>query len=302
MKLVSECMSCLIAQLGRAIKLLSQETSDERIVAVQQILMKEISQMDLSVTTSAFAGALVYKILSEFLQSEDPYAELKRKYNQLAIKMLPSLQEKFEKSTDPFITALRACILGNSIDFGSHLPIDIEKEFQNLEYNDLGGKSTLQNFTTSLKKAEKILMIGDNTGEIVFDKFFLEKLKKLYPNKKLTYAVREGPIINDATIEDAKILGMDKICPIVEASQTPGVIVEKSSNEFQKAFYSADLVLSKGQGNFESLIDFPTNHVEIYFLLKAKCSLMEKIFNIPQGTLLLVKKDESLVKNIEKRY
>ncbi len=298
MKLFGECMSCMIQQLYRAIKLLDPEISEEIIVKGQQKLMKVFSELDILKTTNVTAGIEVYRILGEILNTEDPYLELKEKYNKIAMDYYPKVKKMIEDSEDPLTLAIQTSIMGNAIDFGAPNEINIDEELDNIKNNDLGGPSNVSRFEESLKNAKNILVLGDNCGEIVFDKIFIETLLNLFPEKKITYSVRNGPIINDSTIKDANFVGMDKICPVVESSASAGIILERSSPEFIEVFNSADLILSKGQGNFETMVDIGTENTEVYFMLKAKCNLMEKIFNCPLGTLLLVKKEKEIIDKV----
>ncbi len=138
-----------------------------------------------------------------------------------------------------------------------------------------------------MKKAEKIFIIGDNAGEIVFDKLLIEILLQKYPGTKFIYAVRGGPAINDVIMEDAVETGLSALVEVVQGSVSPGVIMEETTPEFREVFQTADLIISKGQGNFESLDTVDTNGVELYFLLKAKCEVVAEMFNVPLGSLVL---------------
>ena len=293
-------MSCFIDQLSRAIRLLAPDTQEDIIVKAQQKLMGFIVKQNLSEVKNHHLSLEVYRLAGEVLGVIDPFKAQKEEFNKIAMDLTPKIEEMIKNSNQPLLTAIRVCILGNSIDFGAPLEIDIEKELKGIENNDLGGSSNIDQFLNSIKNAKKILILGDNAGEIVFDKIFIENLKKSYPDKDIIYSVRRGPIINDATMTDAMSVGIDKVCTVVEASPTAGISLEGCSAEFISVFNISDLILSKGQGNFESLIDLdnPTTGAETYFLLKAKCALMEKIFNVPMGTLLLVKKEPEFIRKI----
>jgi uncharacterized protein with ATP-grasp and redox domains len=321
MKLYPECMTCFMDQVNRAFRLLKPDLSEDIIVEAQHELMSEISKTDIQRIPNVMLGTMTYGLIARKLSVKDPYYELKKKYNAIALDLYPrvkkmiaerkfAMQKKENKSKTVVLTqteealllAVRASILGNAIDFGSPFPIDVAKELETIESDDLGGESNIYNFVKSLKQAVNILILGDNAGEIVFDKLFIEELHELYPEKKITYSVRGGPIINDATMEDALAIGLNKICKIVVTSATPGIYLKHSTPEFIRSFESADLILSKGQGNFETLIDIPTPKAEVYFLLKAKCTLMEKIFHVKLGTLLLVKKEKDMVQRIGNKF
>ncbi|MGQ4875952.1 MAG: ARMT1-like domain-containing protein, partial [Promethearchaeia archaeon] len=136
-----------------------------------------------------------------------------------------------------------------------------------------------------------LLILGDNSGEIVFDRILIEILQELYPNLEIIYSVRAGPIINDATMEDAEFAGLTKIVKVIEAPAAPGIELSIASDEFKYYFLNeSEVILSKGQGNFESLYGINMPNKEVYYLLKAKCNLMERIFNVKIGDLIFKKK------------
>jgi len=340
MKLFPECMSCLIEQVARAIRLLKPDTPKENIVIVQQKLMGELSKLDLKSTPNVLFGAITYRLVGEFLNEPDPYHKYKREFNQKALGYEKQVKQLISQSQNPLNTAIRFSILGNAIDFGTPHGIDLEAEINSMigtepqikrnianngdiETNeDINGNNDVNNtkninnrndrvgssknfalemdkFLEDLKNANNVLILGDNCGEIVFDKWMLEELTKIWPNKSWKYSVRSGPIINYATMEDAIEVGIDKVVEVIEASPTPGIHLEGSTQRFKEAFAQADFILSKGQGNFESLIDIDTSGKIVYFLLKAKCVLMTKIFGVRAGTLLLVEKSAELLNKID---
>ena len=298
MRIFTECVSCLFDQIDRAIRLLSPSTTDDIIISAQQRLMKIIVEKNLVKTKNHELSFEAYRIVAEILNVTDPFKKQKEKYNNIALDLLPQVNKQIHLSKHPVTTALKACILGNSIDFGAPLQINVGIELEDLEMNDLGGPTNIELFLESLKRSKNILILGDNAGEIVFDRIFIETILDYLPDKRISYSVRKGPIINDATLEDAKIAGITELCEVVESSATAGISMNESTPEFVEKFTSSDLILSKGQGNFESLVDIPSDWAEIYFLLKAKCTLMEKIFSVPGGTLLLVKKEKNLIDRI----
>jgi uncharacterized protein with ATP-grasp and redox domains len=291
-------MSCLIKQVERAIRLLQPNAQDSLIVETQYRLMKHITSKDPSLLRSEDMGTITYTLIAEVIGKQDPYIELKEKYNNIALDLYPQILDKVFKSRDPLRSAIIVSILGNSIDFGSPIPIDIEV-FSNLSKITLEENHQYERLISLLEKANSILILGDNAGEIVFDKILVKILTEKYPNKTITYSVRGGPIINDATMKDAIRIGMPRECKVITSSQSPGVIVEQSSEQFQQIFLGADVILSKGQGNFESIISTSTPTQAVFFLLKAKCELISKIFQVPVETLVLREKTTPLVSTIK---
>jgi len=296
-KLASECMSCLIEQIERAIRLLQPSAPNSLIVETQHRLMKYISDHKPNSLRSEDLGTITYQYIAESLGIKDPYKEQKAMYNQLALDIYPKILEFVKNSEDPLQHAITASIMGNCIDFGSPLSIDFE-EFHKFSGSTLGENNQYEIFLHALDKAKKILILGDNTGEIVFDKIMVKILTETYPNKKFIFAVRGGPIINDATMEDAISIGLTEVCEVIESSASPGAIVKHSPLKFQRIFQEADLIVSKGQGNFESIISTPTTQ-NVFFFLKAKCKLISRVFGVPVGTLLLRKKTDELVSATE---
>lgn len=295
MKYFADCFTCYMNQIHKALRLLDPDIEERRIVDAQKKMMEFIAKTDLDKTNNITFGTEVYNIVAQTLGVKDPYQELKKKYNQLALNLYPKIKQMVTKSKSPLSTAIKMSIMGNSIDFGASNSIDINKEMTEIEENAKNGKLNIEELIQSIEKSKTILILGDNTGEIVFDKIMIEQITNDYPDKKIYYSVRSGPIINDSTIEDAEYIGLDKICTVLETSASPGIILEQSKPEFISVFNRADLIISKGQGNFESIIDINTGNKDVYLLLKAKCMLMTYIFDLPLGSLILQKKNESLI-------
>ena len=291
-------MSCLIKQVERAIRLLRPDAPNSLIVETQHRVMKHIAKQELSSLSSEDMGTVTYKIIGEALGMEDPYSEQKRKYNTLALEIYPRVLEYSKKSQDSLKFAITLSILGNSIDFGASHAIDFS-DFADLSNIGLGEPNHYDQLIKILERSGSILILGDNTGEIVFDKILLKILTETYPSATIYYSVRGGPIINDATMEDAIEVGMTQECIVIESSQSPGVILNNSPSEFQTIFNEADIIISKGQGNFESIITTATTNKPVFFLLKAKCELISRVFEVPQGTLLLREKTDQLTFMVE---
>ena len=284
MRIHPRCLGCMIDQVRKAYRLLHPDVNNDTIVRTQKKVMKKL--LNLENTDAPYYGQAVYQTLSECLGEKDPYAALKKRYNTIALELATQLQELLEQVDDKLLTAITIAIMGNTIDFGTHHSIDIEKDVENFSLTNLG-INHYKELAAALETGERILIIGDNAGEIVFDKILMEYLTGAFSEKRFTYAVRGGPAINDALLEDAQMVGLTEVCPVVEGSACPGVIFAQTSAAFQEAFTGADLVLSKGQGNFESLMEKRYPNKEIFFLLKAKCLIMEEIFGVPMGTLIL---------------
>ncbi len=293
MQLEPECVGCLFNQLLKAFKLLKPNIPRNVIITAQKKLMEYLLNFDINEAAAPILGKVTYNIISELLKNEDPYHDLKNKYNNLVLTQYDELLQIIEDAEDPLLKALLASALGNTIDFASQHDMDIISDLknfiiENLVINDYG------KFQNSLQNSKQLLILGDNAGEIVFDKILIIILKKYYPDLEIIYSVRSAPIINDATIEDAKFINLTELVHVIESNDAPGIILSDTSEEFNKFFFEKDsVILSKGQGNFESLYGLDIPQKDVYYLLKAKCNLMERIFGVKIGDLIFKKKEKS---------
>jgi len=225
----------------------------------------------------------IQSYIKEISGINDPYAELKKKNLEAAHKLLPLVEEEIEAAEDSLLAAFLMSAMGNSIDAGVSLNVNIKENIESALENSFV-RSDYQQFLEELKNAEELLFIADNTGEAVFDKLLLEKLQAY--DLKITYAVRETAVLNDITYQGVVELGIDQYAEIIKSgSRAPGMIMDAASQEFLKHYKKADLVISKGQGNLESLYNIESN---IYFLLKAKCDVIAEVLNVEEGDFVLM--------------
>ncbi|WP_371802626.1 DUF89 domain-containing protein [Candidatus Lokiarchaeum ossiferum] len=293
MDLQSVCLTCLLGQVEKAYKTLQIPYSNSEIVNLQKKIMGRLARVNSLLMP--YYSQIVYQTIAENIGQIDPYKKLKEEYNYRALQLIPILKNEIAISEDPLLAAIKIAIMGNTIDFGTPYTIDIEKDVAEFSLNSLK-INHYKDFISDFQKAEKIMIIGDNTGEVVFDLILIEFLHLNYPSKFITFAVRGGPAINDVTINDIKDLDLQNYCTIVEGSASPGVIMEQTTTQFQQAFKEADIILSKGQGNFESLDGIPLNRSSLYFLLKAKCNLVASKFDVPVGSLIFYHREQMPLK------
>ncbi len=290
MLLEPECVHCLIEQIYKSFGLLNPSAPTDLIIETQRKLMEYLSKDGILKQPGPIIGRQTYKFLAEALGNSDPYKELKRTYNEIAMKYYEQAKERLKKSKDPLLEAVVFAALGNTIDFGTSHGLDLAHDIETFSAEKLL-INDIEEFRKALRKAKNLLILGDNAGEIVFDKLLIEQLKKLYPSLRIIYSVRSGPIINDSTKEDADFVGITKLVNVIESPDTPGIELSIASDEFKREFYeNGGLILTKGQGNFESLYKIDIPNKEVFYLLKAKCVLMERIFNIKIGALIFKKK------------
>jgi len=253
-------------------------------------MLKKLIEVDINKNASPILGKTAYGIVAETLGIKDPYAQLKKEQNRLALQFYDEAKEIVDNANDPLFEAIIVAALGNTIDLAAQHKIDFINDIKNFNPESLV-INDYEDFKNSIENANDLLILGDNNGEVVFDKLLICTIKRKYPHLKIVYSVRSAPIINDVTLEDAKFVSLSGLVPIIEASPTPGIDLSTSSAEFKELFFlKGGIILSKGQGNFESLYQMEIPEKETYYLLKAKCTLMERIFQVKNGDLIFKKK------------
>jgi hypothetical protein len=219
----------------------------------------------------------IHQLVKNLTGKPDPYHDLKLDHIRRALKLCPAIREQIRQSDDPLKYALKASAVGNMIDAAIYMDIQIETIIDEQLGQDFA-KCDLEQFRAHLSTAKTILIIGDNAGESVFDKLLIEQLA----GYSVYYAVKSKPIINDATYADAVLSGLnDKGIQIIESGcDSPGTLLQETTKEFHDLFNVADIVISKGQGNFEGLSDCKR---PVFYLLKAKCAMVARYFGVRQG-------------------
>ncbi|MFH1683662.1 MAG: ARMT1-like domain-containing protein, partial [Candidatus Margulisiibacteriota bacterium] len=201
--------------------------------------------------------------------------------NREALELYPYLKKVVKKAKDPLLMAIRLAIAGNIIDYGALAEFDIRKTVKEVLKKKFA-VSDYKRFKKDLKKAKLLLYVGDNAGEIVFDKVLIEELIK---HVEIVFAVKSKPVLNDVLMADAKMVGMDKVVRVIPSgSDHAGTTVSKGTKEFKKLYRKADIVIAKGQGNFETMDQERQN---IYFLLKTKCPCLARAFGLRAGDIIL---------------
>ena len=276
MKTFLECIPCFMNQALKAGKIASKE--DEKIKKILNEVGKMIEDIPME-NTPPETGMLIYKKISEITNNPDPYKDIKKKNMDEAISLLPMIEKILDESEDRLLTAIRLAIAGNVIDLGVNREFDIKTAIDEVLKQDFA-ICDYEDFKQKLAESEEIIYLGDNSGEAVFDKILIREI-----GKQVTYVVKEKPIINDITLEEAKYLEINKIAKIISSGmEAPGTIIKMCNEEFVKFFYDAKIIISKGQGNYEGLsgIDAP-----IFFMLRAKCPVIAKDINVPIDSIIL---------------
>ena len=257
MKVHLECIPCLLRQALEATKM---STTDE---VVRENSLREAAIYLLNEKWTKILpelGTNVHRIVKRVTGNIDPYNQLKEKCNYMALELYPKLKVIVENSEDPLLAAVKVAIAGNVIDFGPKVTINLENEVKNVLYNELA-INDIDQLKESFLKSGRVLYLADNAGETVFDRILIEELLKR--NVEVTYAVKDAPILNDATFRDAEIAGITEMAKVMSiGTDCTGVLFKECSKKFLEEFDNSNLVISKGQGNYESLNDI--KHKEFF--------------------------------------
>ncbi|AOY60373.1 damage-control phosphatase ARMT1 family protein [Desulfococcus multivorans] len=287
--IASYCHACIMNQARSAARFAElTEDQTERIIAAARAALEKAKAGDILVqhVVRRVADAIIQELGES--PAFDIYAKLKEKSNILSLKYAGMLQKTIDDDECPFETGLQIAAAGNVIDFGarSYDTMNLDEELRILTEVPFA-RYDIAPLKKALESAATLLYLFDNSGEIVFDRLFIEVLQRLYPNLRIVGAVRDKPIINDATLEDAKTVGLDRLIPVISSGSVyPGTILAETTAAFQQVFQSADVILSKGQGNFETL--WPLGDDRIFFLLRIKCDYVAALSRVKKDTLVLM--------------
>ena len=248
-----------------------------------------IAGLPLDVTPPEIAQR-VYEVIAGITGSTDPYYEEKRQANQKALSLYPRLREVVAASADPLLAACKLAIAGNSIDLGPHSRY---ADIDSIAGPALASPLAIDDyarFRKSLAGSRNVLYLGDNAGEIAFDRLLVEELKRV-GDFSISFVVRERPIINDATLADAAYVGLDKVARVVTSgSGAPALVLSQCSPEVRELYRAADTIIVKGQGNYEALSEQPNKN--LFFFLKVKCPVVAGLVGVGIGAAVLKQQDE----------
>ncbi len=280
MRVHLDCFPCFLRQTIIALR---YGTRDPEIQEkVMKAVLGDIKKADTSLPP-AYATTFIHRTIRKHLGG-DPFKAIKSEYNQIALRLYPSLRKMVRESEDPLRTASRLAIAGNVIDFGIFTSVDIEGAIARAMNGPLS-VDDYKSFKTSVLEAEKVLYLLDNAGEIVFDRILIETITSL--GKEVVAVVKGSAVINDCTRADAAESGLTEVCEVIDnGSDGVGTILEWTSEEFRKRYSRFPFVISKGQGNFETFGD--PEKATIY-LFQSKCEVVSKELGLSLGSMILKK-------------
>ncbi|MBP3413829.1 MAG: DUF89 family protein [Clostridia bacterium] len=287
MRTNSRCIACVI---GKQKKLIEQFDDTERKAEYIRRLEALLDARDGTESTPQLSER-VDSLYREFWGSGEDYGPLKKKYNDLLLEKEASLDIQIRRTADPVRECIKYVCAANYIDFSAVENVS-EGTFEKLLERAKGEEvSPLEYgyFVQDLERAQRLVYLTDNCGEIVLDKLFIKFIKEAYPKLDITVIVRGADVINDATMEDAVQVGLTDIVRCIGSGcAVPGTVMSRLSAEARAVLLGADVIISKGQGNFESLFGEGLNP---YFMFLCKCEMFTERFGLEQYSAVFSKEE-----------
>ena len=276
-----DCIPCFVRQALDAVRHVSDDP--DIIENALRRVLREIAEFDLKLSPPEM-GQLIHRIIREESQNDDPYYDIKRESDKCALALYDEAARKVAQADDAFIASLRFAIAGNILDFALLSSWDkdrIEDSFSKA-LNHPTDEDEAMRLKDDIANADTVLILGDNAGETAFDRLMIEN----FPVKaKVYYAVKGSPVINDATKSDAEAVGLDRVAVIISnGTDASGTLLSKCSQEFLRIFNIADVVIAKGQANFETLNDVKR---KVYFLTQIKCGVIAQRYGFEVGSWIV---------------
>lgn len=287
MKINDQCLPCLVNQVIKIAHITN--------VTDKELLYKKVfaylSQIDFSKTNPEIIGE-TFQLIKKQIDNEDPYYDIRRYYNQLFLQQINTLEQKINQSSDPLSETIKYAIIANIIDFSPiHQDIDIQKWFNHIDNITLT-IDHIDYLKKDIQSSQSLLYLGDNCGEICLDLLLIKRIKAINPNLHIYFGVRGTPVVNDSIEEDAYLVGIDKYATVISnGDQSLGTILPRTTEAFQQIYENADVIIAKGQANYESLSEENKN---IYFMLVVKCHVISQYIGIPEKSIICMK---SLLEN-----
>jgi uncharacterized protein with ATP-grasp and redox domains len=271
-----DCYPCFVRQALEAARLLGADEQKQKVVLER--VMDLLKGVDLSFTPPQI-GDRVHRLVREEMGDSDPYRVFKETATRKALALLPRLRKVAQQAEDPLEAGVRLSIAGNIIDAGIGSTYELWPTVKRVLCEPFAVED-LDPLRQALVRAPSVLYLADNAGETVFDRVLIECLEA-----PVVYAVKGGPILNDATVEDARMAEVDRSAQLLgTGSDAPGTILSRCSKRFQRVFAEAPIVIAKGQANYETLSEQGS---KVFFLLQAKCPVIARDLGVPVGGLVL---------------
>ena len=283
-----DCILCFLRQSLEAARFATEDESQH--VAVIKQALDLIRDKGFSVIPPILAQE-IHRIVRKETSNPDPYAVQKREANNLMLTVQDSLREQIRQSNEPLSFAVKVAIAGNSIDYAVRGDWNRDLLLQTVESTirqPINGGTEC--FVEAIKKAKQILYLLDNSGEIVCDQLLIEEIKRFRPDVALVAVAHGSAVLNDATLEDVRQTGLDKVVSVIDnGNDAPGTVLEQCSAEFMETFANSDTIIAKGLANYETLIEYDAGRLPqtVCYLFKAKCPFIAKCAGVAVGDLVV---------------
>lgn len=284
MRMHDNCLPCVVNQVIKVANITGVNTKEELLREVFSYL----SKMNYDTTTPEIIGE-IFGMIKRHTNNPDPYKETRNYYNTMFLNLLPEFERKIEQAEDSYMLAIRYAIVGNIIDFNpihNTLLEEVYDCFEKMELLELAIDDS-HLLLKDIRNGETLLYLGDNCGEICLDKILLKKIKELNPNIKLLFGVRGKSVVNDSIAEDAYSVGIDEYAEVIDNGDgSLGTVLKRTSPSFKDVYKKADVVIAKGQANYECLSEENKN---IYFLLMTKCDVIANDIGVEEKKMICMK-------------
>lgn len=288
-RLRSECISCM---LKTHLEKCPTDTTELKKVEYMQRILKVLAEAPQNAGSPVVVRS-INAIQQELFGMNDIYTEVKRHFNFVMLEREQQIWKQIEKAQDALKLAIQYAMVGNYIDFGAMKHVD-EQYLSNLL--NTASEQTIDDaqyvaLKEDLEKGKKLVFLTDNCGEVVMDKLLMKTIQKQYPQIQITAIVRGSEILNDATMEDAIQVGLtDIVKTIGNGNNIAGTCMEELSEEVREELEQADIIIAKGQGNYETLRGCGLN---VYYIFLCKCHMFAENFGVPRFTGMLVNDKDS---------
>jgi len=275
------CVECIINQSKRVADAIhaDEKLSQEIVQAVEKMAPGFSFEQ-----SPPEVAAAVYEKMAQIAGKEDLYDEVKRLSTEKAQAFIPYLQKEIADSAQPLLTATKVAVAGNVIDLAAEFAFDLNEELDKI-FHTRFAVNDFERLQVRFSTSKNLLYIADNAGEHIFDKIYIQTILSLYPEISVTYMTRGNAIINDVTYEEAKEAGFDELCELVSSGvNTPGFVYDRANKASQEFFDNADLIITKGMGNYECLSDVEREN--LFFLLKVKCNVVARSLGKEVGDII----------------
>lgn len=285
MRIQDKCIPCTVSQ---AIKVADMVGLEDKSKLLRRVF-SYLSEVDYKGSSTPELIGEIFALLKDETENDDPYKETREHYNKMFLERLPEFEQEINKAKDRFKQSIKYAIIGNIIDFNpihNLLLSDIEACFKRLKEQQLFIDDS-RNLAEEIGKANTLLYLGDNCGEICFDKILIKHMKEMNPNCHIYFGTRGKAVVNDSVEADAYAVGMDEYATVISNGDSSlGTVLHRTSEEFQQVYQKADIVIAKGQANYECLSEEKKN---IFFLLMTKCKVIADDIGVPEMQMICMK-------------